>query len=67
MYDEEDDLVSTLEISLVDKLAGVEVVLYYTVFDNFSAICRSVKINNISDTHMYVEKVSSVRVIIPWS
>ena len=50
-YAEEGDKVETLELYLEDKLTGVKVVLQYTVFEDYNAITRNVKIiNGGSDT-----------------
>jgi alpha-galactosidase len=46
-YVENEEEAETLEISLIDSLTGLNVVLSYTVFNEFDAITRSVKfINN---------------------
>lgn len=60
VYTEQECEAQTLEILLSDKNAGVDVLLYYTVFEDFDAICRSTKIVNVSDEHMFIEKISSV-------
>lgn len=65
VYVESDDEAQTLEIVLADKLSGVNVTLYYTVLENFSAICRSAKITNASDENMFVEKIASVNIDYP--
>jgi len=43
-YVESDDEAETLEIDLVDTLTGLTVTLFYSVFRNFDAITRSVRI-----------------------
>ena len=45
-YAEESDNVQTLEISLFDKLDGIEVVLSYTVFEDYDVITRHVRCIN---------------------
>jgi alpha-galactosidase len=45
-YVENDEEAQTLEISLVDELINVEAKLYYTVYENFNAITRSVEFVN---------------------
>lgn len=62
VYTESDDECETLEIVLSDTNAGVEIVLIYTIFKDFDAISRCVKINNISDTHLYIDKICSASV-----
>lgn len=43
-YIENEDEAETLEITLKDELAGLKVVLSYTVFENYDAITRSCRI-----------------------
>jgi alpha-galactosidase len=45
-YTESDEEAETLEITLVDALIGLKVLLSYTVFENFDAIIRSVRFVN---------------------
>lgn len=50
-YTESDSEAQTLEITLKDDLAGLSVILSYTVFEAFDAITRSARIvNNGTDT-----------------
>ena len=59
-YTESDSEADTLEITLKDDLTGVEVVLSYTVFNDFDAIAKSVRIkNNGSDTVNLKSVISS--------
>ncbi|XJZ27990.1 alpha-galactosidase [Bacillota bacterium Lsc_1132] len=45
-YVEEEHEAETLEITLEDSLIGLNVILMYTVFENYNAITRSVSIQN---------------------
>ncbi|XJZ26713.1 alpha-galactosidase [Bacillota bacterium Lsc_1132] len=45
-YVEEEGEATTLEISLYDELINAEIILYYTIFEQFNAITRSVKFVN---------------------
>src|SRR3954452_1618235 len=45
-YVEQENEASTLEISLYDDLIDAELILYYSIFEQFSAITRSVKFVN---------------------
>ena len=45
-YVESENEAQSLELTLIDKLTGVKIVLIYTVFDELDAITRSVKIIN---------------------
>lgn len=61
-YVESDDEAQTLEITLLDKVKNVEVVLSYSVFDKFDAIARSVKVVNKSDDTIKIQRVLSANV-----
>lgn len=45
-YVEDDMEATTLEVKLEDKLINMELILTYTIFEEFDAICRSVKFKN---------------------
>lgn len=45
-YVEKENEATTLEISLYDELIDAEIILTYTIFEQFSALTRSVKIVN---------------------
>ncbi len=49
----------TLEITLADSEAGFEIVLSYTVFDEYDVILRNAKIKNASNEEITVESASS--------
>lgn len=49
----------TLSIACIDKVLGIKVVLYYTVFSDSDAIARSVKVYNNGEQAVYLEKVLS--------
>ena len=59
VYAESDSECDTLEILLKDENTGVEIVLCYTVFRDFDAISRSVRVNNKSNDAMYIDKICS--------
>ena len=61
-YVENEDEAETLEITLKDKLAGLKVVLSYTVFENYDAITRSCRIINDSKEEVDVLRVLSANV-----
>ena len=46
VYVESDDEAQTLEITLCDKLTGLEIILSYTVFSEFDVIAKSVRAKN---------------------
>lgn len=58
-YVESDDEAETLELTLIDKLTGLNIVLSYTVFNEYDAITRSVKIINNGNDTVQLESVLS--------
>ncbi|WP_288526719.1 alpha-galactosidase [uncultured Clostridium sp.] len=62
VYVESEEEATSLEITLVDSLKNLEVVLTYNVFENFDAITRSLKIVNNSDEKINIERVLSANV-----
>ena len=61
-YVENDNEAETLEITLKDSLANLRVILSYTVFENYDAITRSVKIINDSNEEADILRVLSTNV-----
>jgi len=64
-YVESDDEAETLEIDLVDTLTGLTVTLFYSVFRNFDAITRSVRIRNDGGHVLQLLNVVSASVDLP--
>ncbi|RUR38692.1 alpha-galactosidase [Clostridium perfringens] len=62
VYVECEEESTSLEVTLVDSLKGLEVILTYNVFENFDAITRSLKIVNNSDEKINIERVLSANV-----
>ena len=62
VYVESEEEATSLEITLVDSLKNLEVVLTYNVFENFDAITRSLKIVNNSGEKINIERVLSANV-----
>ena len=60
-----EDEAETLEIYTEDKVTGAFVTLIYTVYENFSVMTRSVKVENKSDFDMDIERVYSCCVEFP--
>jgi len=56
---------TTLAVTAADRVTGAEVVLYYTVFENYDAIARRVKVTNRSDLPIDLERVYSSCTEIP--
>ncbi|XZM79702.1 alpha-galactosidase [Clostridium perfringens] len=62
VYVESEEEATSLEITLVDSLKNLEVILTYNVFENFDAITRSLKIVNNSYEKINIERVLSANV-----
>lgn len=58
-YAENDGEVQTLEITLRDALTGLEVILSYSVFEDFDAIAKSVKIKNLTGQNVRLKSAIS--------
>lgn len=58
-YVESEDEAETLEITLKDKVKNLKVILMYTVFNDYDAIARSVRVVNESEKDILLEKVLS--------
>ena len=56
---EKEEDAETLEITMQDEEAGLEVVLSYSVFTDVDAVVRSAKVKNKSAANVYVTKVMS--------
>lgn len=56
------DNVKTLIVYLIDKFEGIRVALYYSIFDDYNAIARSVKVINTNDEKVYIERIMSATV-----
>lgn len=65
LYANNDDEAQTLEIYAEDKVTGALVTLYYTVFENKSAMTRSATITNTSDKDMSIERAYSFCLDMP--
>lgn len=55
-----EDTCETLEITCYDCILNLEVVLSYSVFHDVDAITRSVRLKNVGEDSLYIEKVYSV-------
>lgn len=54
-----------LVVKLADKERGLELNLFYTIFDNSSAIVRHTEIINLSEDDYYLEKANSLSLDLP--
>ncbi len=64
-YTESDDEAETLEIELYDPLISLKVKLYYTVFNNFNTVTRSVLFINEGSQNLMLLKALSASVDFP--
>lgn len=62
VYTESDSEAQTLEILLKDAFSAVEVILSYTVFEDYNAIIRSVRIGNGGDGKIKIHDTLSASV-----
>ena len=65
LYENEKGECETLIIKMRDDVTGAEADLYYTVFEKYGAMTRSVLVRNASDKPMDIEKAYSASVTIP--
>ncbi|MDD3117868.1 MAG: alpha-galactosidase [Victivallales bacterium] len=61
-YVEDEAEAETLTVVLIDAVAGLEVELAYTAFRDHDAIARSVRVRNVSDAALRLEKIASAAV-----
>lgn len=54
-----DEEVSTLEITCYDKILDLKVVLSYSAFEKDDVITRNVRLENVGNQHLKIEKVYS--------
>ncbi|EOD00898.1 alpha-galactosidase [Caldisalinibacter kiritimatiensis] len=59
-YTEKNQEATTLEITLKDELINVELILLYTIFENYGAIARSVKFVNRGKEKLNVTRALSM-------
>ncbi len=59
VYTESDDEAQSLEITLADKLTGLEITLVYSVFFELDAITRSVRVTNKGKNTVRLDSVLS--------
>lgn len=59
------DEAETLEIETVDKVTGMKVFLLYTVFEDYAAMTRSVRIENGGDAPVVLERAYSACLELP--
>lgn len=60
IYTENDEEAATLCITLEDEYLKAKINLYYTIFENFAAICRHVEIVNSGKQNLYLERLMAM-------
>lgn len=65
VYTEDGKEAQTLIITVADDVHGIEVKLYYTVFEALNVICRHSEIINASNPYMYLTNAQSVSIDFP--
>ncbi len=55
---------TSLEITCIDKVLNIEVKLLYSVFEKLDVITRSVKVKNLSEDRIFLDKVLSTSVTL---
>ncbi len=64
-YVEEEGEAETLIIRLKDELTGVRAELYYSIFGDYGALARSVRILNDGDGPVHITKLMSLNLDLP--
>ena len=62
LYTEDDGEAETLEITLRDGIAGFDIILYYTIYENYNIICRHSEIVNSSGDDIFINSAASMSV-----
>ncbi len=65
VYTESDSEAETLIITAEDKDAGIEIRLFYTLFEGMNVLCRHAEIKNVSRPFIYLNNAQSVSLDFP--
>lgn len=65
VYTESGNEARTLIITTADEAHGIEVKLYYTIFENRNVICRHSEIKNFANPYIYLNNAQSISVDFP--
>ncbi len=65
VYVEDDCEMTSIEITLVDSLAQLELTLFYTIDENRPAIMRHVQVKNNSEDISYIQRMMSLNLDLP--
>lgn len=61
-YSENDGEAQTLEVTLTDKLTGLDIILQYGVFDKLNAITRNIRCENHGENRAVIDRILSASV-----
>ncbi len=64
-YVEDDSEAATLELLLADSLTGVELTLFYTIFEGYAVIARSARFENKGEQTLCLDRAMSMSVDFP--
>lgn len=64
-YIEDEDEADTLEVTLYDQVINMELILYYTIFNDYAAITRSCKFINKSKESLNITNAMSLCLDLP--
>ena len=64
-YTEEEGEATTLEIKLFDKVLRVELILSYTIFENYGVITRSASFVNLGEENLVLNSAMSASLDLP--
>ncbi len=65
VYVEDEGEAMTLRVTLEDEVIKVRLLLYYTVFQDYDAVCRHVEVVNGGDQEIYLERLMSMSMDLP--
>lgn len=65
IYTEEKEEAMTLCVILEDKTMESQIILYYTIFRDYDAVCRHVEVVNTGEQELYLERLMSMSIDFP--
>lgn len=65
VYTESEEEAMTLCITMEDKTMDAQMLLYYTIFRDYDAICRHVEVVNKGEQELYLERLMSMSMDFP--
>lgn len=65
VYIESEEEAETLEITLYDEVIKSKLILSYSIFKDFDAICRSAKITNEGEEAFFIDRAMSASIDLP--